>query len=402
MKNINKKIITAIITISFFLNIMPVYAKPNTLAQLRKDLRSLEAQKRKNDNAKKQTQQQINTSKNAIGSSYNEIESNKDRIEVAKAKVVQSKKEIETQKQFMNEVILAQQLSSGSNEYLEYIFNADNLTDLVYRFAVSEQILEWQKEEINKFEGLVKVNEKLQVDLANREVQLNNQINNLEKKLVSLGSQLAEISEISVDIEDDIKSAKEYIKFVEKAGCEENQDIDYCLRVITDTGFRYPLNSGKINSSFGYRKNPLGSGVKFHSGVDLGGNPEGTKVFASAAGVVGKVIVRARCGGNSVYIWHNVKGKKYTTSYTHLKRIDVKIGDVVTSETSVGTIGGGSTATRNGGYDNCTTGPHLHFTMATGHYGGSGSDSYTAYSTFLVRVFDPVKYLSIKNPFYGR
>ncbi len=399
MKKSIKKIIAFSLLIIYFLGATPVYAKPNTLAQLRKDLKSLEAQKRKNDAAKKMTNQQISSSKNTIGKSYNEIEVNKDRVEVAKEKVRVSKENIVKQKNQMNEVIYAQQLSSGSNEYMEYIFDAENLTDLIYRFAVSEQILEWQKEEIKKFENLVQVNEQLQVDLVKREVQLNNQINSLEKKLVSLGNQLAEISEISVDIEDDIKSAKEYIKFVEKAGCEENQDIDYCLRVVTDTGFRYPLKSGRITSNFGYRKCPITGKTKFHSGVDLGGNSEGTNVYASAAGVVGKVIKQARCGGNSVYLWHNVKGKKYTTSYTHLKEIKVKIGDIVTSETVVGTVGGGASTKW---YDKCTTGPHLHFTMATGHYGGSGNDSYTAYSTYLVRVFDPVKYLGIKSPFSGR
>ena len=389
-----KKALVIVILLSFFCNIMTVSAaKANTLASLRADLKELEAQKRKNDNEKKQTQSQINNTKQNIYNSQNEIETNKGKIEQAKVKVEESKAKIDIQKAQMNEVILAYQMASENNEYLEYVFNAENLTDLIYRYSVSEQLLKWQEDEIKKFNNLIKENEQLQIDLTNREIALSKQITKLENKVASLGDQLSEITEISVDIEDDIKSAKEYIKFVEKAGCEENQDIDYCLRVVTDTGFRYPLKSGRITSLFGYRVHPTTGKVNsFHNAIDIGGNSEGTSVYAAAAGTVGKIIYRANCGGNSVFVWHNVNGKKYTTQYTHLLSIRVKIGDVVTSDSIVGTVGGGSGTSS---YDRCSTGAHLHFAMATGHYGGTGSDSYSAYSTYLVRCFDAQAYLKL-------
>lgn len=394
MKKLVKFLIVLVIISHFFMSTLSVFAaKANTLAALRQDLRDMEAQKIKNDNAKKLTKTQIGNASQGISDAQSEIESNKKKIEEAKLKVIESKNNIDVQKTNMNEVILAYQLASENNEYLEYIFNADNLTDLIYRFSVSEQLIEWQQSEIKRFNDLIIVNEKLQVDLANKEIALAKQIKNLEVKVVSLGNQLSEITEISVDLVDDIKSAKEYIKFVEDAGCEENQDIDYCLRVITDTGFRWPLNKGRITSPFGYRTHPItGKVMTFHNAIDIGGNAEGTKVFASAAGVVGKIIRKASCGGNSVFVWHNVNGKKYTTQYTHLLSIRVKIGDVVTSESVVGTVGGGS-GTRY--YDHCSTGAHLHYAMATGHYGGTGSNSYSSYSTYLTRCFDAQKFLGL-------
>ena len=394
MKKLVKLIVVFSLVSTLFLNPLVIdAAKANTLAALRADLKEMEAQKAKNDRAKKLTSSQIDQASKGIDSAQKEITTNRGKVEAAKIKVEESNKEIDKQKANMKEVIYAYQLATGNNEYLEYVFNADNLTDLIYRFSVSEQLIEWQQTEIKKFEALVRTNEKLQVDLANREVALNKEINNLESRVVKLGNQLAAITEISVDLVDDIKSAKEYIKFVEKAGCGENQDIDYCLRVVTDTGFRWPLNSGRITSPFGYRKDPLNKKrTVFHNAIDIGGNAEGTKVFASAAGVVGKIIRKASCGGNSVFVWHNVNGKKYTTQYTHLLSIRVKIGDVVTSESVVGTVGGGS-GTRS--YDKCSTGAHLHFAMATGHYGGTGSNSYSLYSTYLTRCFDAQKFLGL-------
>ena len=67
-----------------------------------------------------------------------------------------------------------------------------------------------------------------------------------------------------------------------------------------------------------------------------------------------------------VYINHSVKGKNFTTVYMHLKSIssNIKVGTVVTTNTVIGYLGGGSTAKKNGGYDGCSTGAHLHFGIA--------------------------------------
>lgn len=397
MKKYIKRFIFLLLVLSQFIGIGNVLAaKENTLRALRKDLDNLIYQKNKNDNATKKTKEEINNSKQEIYSSEKEIEVNKGKVEEAKKKIEESKLDIEKQKNEMQEVIIAHQLSDNNNEYVEYVFSANNLTDLIYRYSISEQLIEWQKNEVNKFESLIEENEKLKVDLSNREVSLTKQITNLEGKVASLGNQLSEFTEISMDLGDEIKSAREYIKFVEDAGCEEDQDIDYCLRVVTDTGFRVPLKKGRITSGFGYRKHPTTGQINsFHNAIDIGGNAEGTNVYASAAGTIGKIINRASCGGNSVYIWHNVNGKKYTTQYTHLLSIKVKVGEIVTSESVIGTVGGGSTAKKNGGYDSCTTGTHLHFAMANGHYGGTGSNAYSTYSTYLTKCFDAQSFLSL-------
>jgi stage II sporulation protein E len=45
----------------------------------------------------------------------------------------------------------------------------------------------------------------------------------------------------------------------------------------------------------------------------------------------------------------------------------LKEGDIVTKDTVIGYVGGYSTASNRGGYDQCTSGTHLHFGMAEGH-----------------------------------
>ena len=39
----------------------------------------------------------------------------------------------------------------------------------------------------------------------------------------------------------------------------------------------------------------------------------------------------------------------------------IDVNTVVTTKTVIGTVGGWSTSSSHGGYDNCTSGTHLHF-----------------------------------------
>ena len=95
--------------------------------------------------------------------------------------------------------------------------------------------------------------------------------------------------------------------------------------------------------------------------------------------MVGKIIRKASCGGNQVYVFHTINGKQVTSMYMHLLTINVNLGDQVTSNTVVGTVGGGR---NTASWENCSTGAHLHFTLANGWYG----KTYIYYSTFFIGI----------------
>jgi murein DD-endopeptidase MepM/ murein hydrolase activator NlpD len=102
----------------------------------------------------------------------------------------------------------------------------------------------------------------------------------------------------------------------------------------------------QISSSFGLRKDPFSGQAKFHRGIDLAA-PEGTPVVAALPGKV--VSAGYESGyGNTVLLEHD---GGIQTRYGHLASINVKQGDVVTSENALGTVG-------STGH---STGPHLHF-----------------------------------------
>ena len=80
-----------------------------------------------------------------------------------------------------------------------------------------------------------------------------------------------------------------------------------CTNVPYNAGWLKPLKKGKITSTIGMR---WGS---YHNALDIGGNAEGTPIYAAAAGTVSGFVSRYKCGGNMLYINVTVGGEKYTT-----------------------------------------------------------------------------------------
>lgn len=171
---------------------------------------------------------------------------------------------------------------------------------------------------------------------------------------------------------------------------EDNKLKENLDEIIEDTKFRKPLVKGIISSYYGYKTNPSTNTSFFHSGVDIAGNSEGTNVYATANGVVGQIVRKAVCGGNQIYVYHNINGEQVTSLYMHLLTINVNVGDKITSDTVIGTVGGGK-GTSN--WDKCSTGAHLHFTLANGWYG----KTYTSYENFIKNTYDPKTVLNLSD-----
>ena len=105
----------------------------------------------------------------------------------------------------------------------------------------------------------------------------------------------------------------------------------------------YPLSKIKINSPYGYRKDPFSGKLKFHNGLDL--HARNAKVYAMLAGKVIK-IGQDRRAGKYVTLMHG----NFTVSYCHLSRILAYEGQMVKAGDTIGITG-------NTGR---STGEHLH------------------------------------------
>lgn len=110
-------------------------------------------------------------------------------------------------------------------------------------------------------------------------------------------------------------------------------------------GVCYPLQSIRVTSPYGYRKDPFTGKKKFHGGLDL--HAQGEEVLAMMEGVVVKV-GQDNTSGKYVSLRHG----SYTVTYCHLSQILTVKGAVVRPRDVVGITG--STGR--------STGPHLHIT----------------------------------------
>lgn len=104
--------------------------------------------------------------------------------------------------------------------------------------------------------------------------------------------------------------------------------------------------AGKITSTFGERRNPIGAGNDFHPGLDIAADT-GTPIAAAAAG---RVISAGPDGGyGNLIVVDN--GNGVTTRYGHCSQIFARVGESVTAGQTIGAVG-------STGH---STGPHLHF-----------------------------------------
>jgi len=115
-----------------------------------------------------------------------------------------------------------------------------------------------------------------------------------------------------------------------------------------NSGFRFPLQSFRLTSSYGMRQSPISGNIVMHQGIDLAA-PEGTGVYAALDGIVTEV------GEDPVYgiyviITHR---DRWTSLYGHLQKAETVLLSNVRSGTLIGRVG--STGQ--------STGPHLHFEL---------------------------------------
>ena len=127
----------------------------------------------------------------------------------------------------------------------------------------------------------------------------------------------------------------------------------------------YPLSHIKINSPYGYRKDPFTGKRKFHNGIDL--HARSAKVFAMMQGRV-IAVGQDKVSGKYVTLRHG----GFTVSYCHLSQISVSQGQDVLSGDVVGITG-------NTGR---STGEHLHITCK---YNGNSIDPFILIS-YVKRV----------------
>lgn len=371
-----KKIFSLFLVISLFLvttfPIVKVEAASSTLKDYKNQLAKLESQKEENNRLTKENQNAIDAKRNAIVRANQTIVDNEKKVESSKTLVSESQENIKIKSEELKDIINILQYSKINSDeaYLDYVFDSSTISELMERQAIIDQVIEYTQQQLDDLDSLIKKNEKLQVKLADDNVNLTNSISDYEKQVEELEAYIEKLASIGLDYDEQIKAQQNQIKLFEDAGCKDGDSIDDCYynKGGGSAYFSRPLNSGRVTQAWGNNG---------HKGIDLGGNAKGTAVYAPANGTVVHIAKKQSCGGNELFIHYSVNGKAYTTLMAHLTDINVSIGQKVTKGQVVATVGGDASTFY---YDKCTTGAHLHYMVSYGYYLGGGADGYRTWS----------------------
>jgi murein DD-endopeptidase MepM/ murein hydrolase activator NlpD len=188
---------------------------------------------------------------------------------------------------------------------------------------------------------------KTQIPVASDTLQAQNYIQNIEDKLKKINQYLTKrgIQGFSVkDVGGNDGPATSLSP--EETYAVYNDRLDDILAGVAFTPIGYPSNYG-INSRYGYRSDPMRRGrVEFHSGIDFKGR-KGDPVKSTADG---KVIIAGwfQGYGKCVKIRHK---NNLETLYGHLSKVNVEVGQMVSTGQVIGKVGSTGHSTGN----------HLHY-----------------------------------------
>lgn len=341
-----------------------------TLQELIDELNAKELQLKEISDEKNLTQEKLNEITSSIinvGLEINEVENK--MIELNN-KIEDNKIEIKKKEKQIKKLINLMQKNNGENIYLELLFGSSNLKDFIYRKQIIEQITAYNDKLVDDLNKMIEDSKELKIKLDDEKEALNEKNIELKKQQDELGLKVTMLDEDSRDVLEDLADAKKTINNYKKMGCLPTDSLESCSQIPTDSDFLRPLTQGVITSGYGTRENPVSGGYQFHAAVDIGGNPTGTSVYATASGrvvltsyVKNPDVPNSSCGGNFVVIQHKIGSTYYASRYMHLSKIYVTENQTVTSNDIIGAVGGGEA------YDRCSTGAHLDFSIAQGIYG---------------------------------
>jgi len=334
-----KKICTIGLVTLLIWTILPinVFAEEVTYGSILDELARAQKELDANNQSIHKQEGQIDTNNQNIKNLQGEIVEMANETTTLQQQIADAETEIEAKKEQTKNIAVYYQMSQGDNIYLEYIFGGDNITDLVYRLSVVEQITEYNEKVIGDLQNLITANENRKVELSNKEQQYNNKIDQLNTEIGKLTNSVSKLSDLSPSLKQEVDAKRQQVEYYKSQGCKNRSDvIGRDCAVTTATGvFNRPVKTGYITSFVGYRWGSL------HRGLDIGSSERSNAALYSIGTGVIKDIWQDRAGAKNITVqYRTTKGQYYTAIYAHLSRYgNIREGMTVTPNTVLGYMG---------------------------------------------------------------
>lgn len=406
-----KKVMTSLIIISIFLSyfIIPIDASAKTLSEFEAEVNKYTAELQEKQNKIAKNDAEVAKITQRISEIQRQIKQTENDIATLQKEIDESNKKIEEKGKESKKIIEYYQLSSGENSYLQYIFGATSITDMIYRISMTEQLAEYNDKVMKELDRLISQNKEKQQQLGSKKQELNSLQEELKSEREKINADTKAVRDTMPSVQEQIKAAKENVAYLKKLGCGSNEDVESCIYRVNQAS-----SSGSVPSS-GSTLRPIMIGTRQgglysysgHLGQDMTSpNKRNETIYPIANGYVLSVyqdscsgFCRYVCNGNAnvVVIRHNINGKYIYASYVHLSQVYVSTGQQVSAYTPIGRMGNtGCTS----GSDEGGTSIHLHLELATCHWKpGGGCTSYSAYTS---RIMNPTGYVTFPGSWTNR
>lgn len=242
----------------------------------------------------------------------------------------------------------------GALDFISEVMEADqrvidDLRVLQEQIAAKQQTLETSLAE----------QQSVKDELAAKNSELRSQRTEATDLIKEMEENESDYQDVLAEIEaEEEKTQKEIVRLSKELAAQQGNTK------VTYGGYIWPVTTSKrITSPFGRRNTGISGASTNHRGIDIGGVYYSSTVYAAKAGTV-IISTRNSVRGEYIVISH---GSGNTTTYQHLSKRSVSVGQTVKQGQAIGVTGSSGVG----------SGPHLHFEI-----------------TENGQLIDPLKYLT--------
>jgi murein DD-endopeptidase MepM/ murein hydrolase activator NlpD len=346
--------------------------------EIRKQKKELEAKRKQNQKDIKSMVAEKNNYDQQVALLFAEISSTNDLISAYNLLIADKQNEMDTAQQLLDDLNKAYKErirameEEGELSYWSVLFEASSFADFLDRLNMIQEIASADRRRLEQLDAAAKEVEQTREILAQEKASLEQTKVELEATQAELEAKSAEASKLLNDL---VAKGDEYLAYVQD--CEEqnrqmmeeiaNKQEEYDKakysewlatsvpptvrpggkpNTVNGVTWYCPTQNYRITSPFGMRIHPVYGYPKMHTGIDLAA-PFNTPIYASRPGVV----VWAGWGDTGGWWVKLDHGDGFATTYLHMTRYVVEVGDFIQAGQLVGYMG--STGV--------STGSHLHF-----------------------------------------
>lgn len=393
MKKFIGVVLSLVLVGTIFIN--PLNTSAKTLAEFESEVAAYTSVLQSKKNAIAKNDAEVAEIKKKISSIEGQIAQATQDMKKLQDEIDKSNEEIKKKNEESKKIMEYYQVSGGENVYLEYAFGAKDITDMIYRMSVVEQLTEYNDKIMKELQELIKVNKEKKVALDAKKKELAKLEKDLETQKARINAESAAIRETMPGVQEQIKAAQANVKYYKSLGCGRNEDINACqYRIIQSNSGGGGGGGGSVPSTNGFYR-PMEYGYLTqgyggaHMGVDLSSSNKTIPIYPIASGqvfakyydVYGALVVKIR---------HNVGGRFIYSTYAHLSSFAaISVGQNVSHLTMIGNMG-------STGY---STGPHLHLELTSCDWHAGGGCTWGEY---VQRTIAPTTYVSIPSSWSNR